>query len=130
ACRLAVVFAAEEIREVPYEQRNVVRPRPERRHGNRNDAQTIVEILAKAALCDLRLEVLVRRGNHTHVDLDRARRAQTLDLALLQHTQHLGLRLRTHVTDFVEEDRAAVGLLELADLLLSGTGERALLVPE
>ena len=35
-----------------------------------------------------------------------------------------------HVADFVEEDRAAVGLLELADLLLGRAGERALLVAE
>ena len=49
---------------------------------------------------------------------------------LLQHAQHLGLRLRAHVADFVEEDRAAVGLLELADLLLGGAGERPLLVAE
>ena len=53
-----------------------------------------------------------------------------LDLALLEHAQHLGLRLQAHVADFVEEDRAAVGLLELADLLLGGAGERALLVAE
>ena len=35
-----------------------------------------------------------------------------------------------HVADFVEEDRAAIGLLELADLLLGRAGERALLVAE
>ena len=35
-----------------------------------------------------------------------------------------------HVADFVEEDRAAVGLLELADLLLGGAGERPFLVAE
>ena len=35
-----------------------------------------------------------------------------------------------HVADFVEEDRAAVGLLELADLLLGRAGERSLLVAE
>ena len=55
---------------------------------------------------------------------------EALDLALLQHAQHLGLRLGAHVADFVEEDRAAVGLLELADLLLGRAGERALFVAE
>ena len=57
-------------------------------------------------------------------------RSEPLDLALLEHAQHLGLGLRAHVADFVEEDRAAVGLLELADLLLGGAGERAFLVTE
>ena len=49
---------------------------------------------------------------------------------LLQHAQDLGLRARAHVADFVEEQRAAVGLLEPADPLLVGARERALLVAE
>ena len=34
---------------------------------------------------------------------------------VLQHVQQLGLQRRLHLADLVEEDRAAVGLLELAD---------------
>jgi hypothetical protein len=69
-------------------------------------------------------------GNHAHVDLDHAVAAQPLELLLLQHAQHLGLRLQAHVADLVEEDRALVGLLELADLPIGGAGERALFVAE
>ena len=126
----AVVVAAEEIGEVPDQRRNVVAPIAQRRHANRDDAQAEVEILAERPLLDLLLEVLVRRRDDPHVDLDRARRAEPLDFAFLQHAQHLGLRLRAHVADFVEEDRAAIGLLELADLLLGRAGERPLLVAE
>jgi hypothetical protein len=49
---------------------------------------------------------------------------------LLQHAQDLGLRVRAHVADFVEEQRAAVSLLEAADALLVRARERALLVTE
>ena len=49
---------------------------------------------------------------------------------LLQHAQDLRLRVGAHVADFVEEQRAAVGLLEAADALLVGAGERALFVAE
>jgi hypothetical protein len=49
-----------------------------------------------------------------HVDLDRLRAADRLHRLLLQHAQHLGLRLQAHVADLVEEERAAVGQLELA----------------
>src|SRR5207344_1135249 len=45
-------------------------------------------------------------------------------------SQHFGLGLGAHVADFVEEDRPAVGLLELPHLLLGGAGERAFLVAE
>ncbi len=56
--------------------------------------------------------------------------ANRLNLTVLQHPQHLGLGLEAHVADLVEEDRAAVGLHELADLAPVGAGERALLVTE
>ena len=49
---------------------------------------------------------------------------------LLQHAQDLRLRVRAHVADLVEEQGPAVGLLEPADPLLVGAGERALLVSE
>ena len=49
---------------------------------------------------------------------------------LLQHAQDLGLRAGAHVPDFVQEQAAAVALLEAADALLVGAGERALLVAE
>jgi hypothetical protein len=89
-----------------------------------NHVEPEVEVLAELAALDRLLEVLVGRGDHAHVHLDRPRRAEPLDLLLLQDAQHLGLRLLAHVADFVEEDRAAIGLLELADLLLGGAGER------
>ena len=50
--------------------------------------------------------------------------------ALLERAEHLGLRVEAHVADLVEEERAAVGLLELADALLRRARERALLVAE
>src|SRR5436309_2075534 len=64
------------------------------------------------------------------IQISPAPKAEALDLLLLQHAEHLGLRLRAHVADFVEKDRPAVGLLELADLLLGRAGERPLLVAE
>ena len=49
---------------------------------------------------------------------------------VLQHVQQLGLQRRLHLADFVEEDRAGVRLLELADARRRRAGERALLVAE
>ena len=48
----------------------------------------------------------------------------------LQDAQNLGLRARAHVADFVEEQRAPIGLFEAADALPVGAGESALLVAE
>src|SRR5205814_9939602 len=44
--------------------------------------------------------------------------------------RHVGRRLRAPVADFVEDDRAAVSLLDFADLLLGGAGERPLFMAE
>ena len=129
-CGPPIVLAAEKIREVPDERGNVVAAVPQGRHPDRDDAQPEVEVLAEGALLDLLLEILVGRGDDPDVHLDRPRRSEPLDLPLLEHAQHLGLRLRAHVADLVEEDRSLVRLLELADLLFGGASERALLVAE
>ena len=64
------------------------------------------------------------------VDLDRCRAAQPVDLALLDRAQQLGLQARVHFADLVEQKRAPVGLLELADAAYHGPGERTFLVAE
>ena len=56
--------------------------------------------------------------------------AHALDDAVLQEAQQLGLQRQRHVADLVEEQRAAVGQLDLADGLLRRARERALLVAE
>ncbi|MNC79876.1 hypothetical protein D3C75_1324860 [compost metagenome] len=41
--------------------------------------------------------------------------AQGRDLAILQHPQQSGLQGQRHVADFIEEQGAAMGLLQAAD---------------
>ena len=61
---------------------------------------------------------------------DRLRAADARHDAVLQHAQHLRLRGEAHVADLVEEQRAAVGLLELPGAIGDRAGERALHVAE
>ena len=76
-------------------------------------------------------EVAVGRGDDADVDLDRASVPPTRsNSALLEHAQELGLQAERQLADLVEEQRAAVGHLEAAGLLLGRAGERALLVAE
>jgi hypothetical protein len=102
----------------------------ERGNSDWNDAQAEVQVFPEAALSDLVFQIFVRRRDDADVHFDRARRAQPLDLALLQDAKNLGLGLGAHVADFVQEDRPAIGHLELADLLLGGPREGAALVAE
>ena len=112
------------------QRHDVVLALAQRRHLDRDDVQAVVEVLAELAGLHHRRQIAVGRGDQPDVDAQRPRAAEPLELVLLEHAQDLGLRARAHVADLVEEQRAAVGLLEPADALLVGAGERALLVAE
>ncbi len=72
------------------------------------------QVLAKLLLDDGLLQIAIGRRDHAHVHVNRAARTDASQLAVLQHTEQLGLHGQRHVADFVEEDRAAVGLFEEA----------------
>ena len=105
-------------------------PLAQRRHRDLDHLQAVIEILAELAAQHHRFEVAVGGGDDADVDVDRFVAAKLGELRVLQHVQQLGLERRLHLADLVEEDRAGVGLLELADARRRGAGERAFLVPE
>ena len=102
----------------------------QRRNPHHDHRQTVVEVFAEIPFLNLLAQVLVRGGHHAHVDLDVPVASHAADAALLQGAQHLGLRRERHVADLVHEERASVGLLELALALLDGRGEGPALVAE
>ena len=65
-----------------------------------------------------------------HIDAHRPLRADRVDLAFLQRAQQLDLQIERQFADFVEKQRAAIGLEEFSDVLFGGAGEGALLVAE
>ena len=56
--------------------------------------------------------------------------AHRREALLVERAQNFGLRLQAHVADFIQEQRAAVGLLELAFLVGGGAGKRAFAMAE
>jgi hypothetical protein len=112
------------------EQRNVFAPLTERRQRHRDDVQAVKEVLAERPLLDHLAQVHVARGDDADVESHRARFADTLDLALLQRAQQLGLQRQRHRRQLVDEERAAMGELESAGARRDRTGERTLDVTE
>ena len=125
-----VELAAEAVDEMPREQDRVARAFGERGDFHHDLGEPVIEILAEAALGDHRVEVLVRRADDARVDRDRLAAADALDHALLEEAQQLDLERQRNVADLVEEKRAGLRQLDLADVRFDRASEGAALVPE
>ena len=94
------------------------------------DVQAIEQIRAEGALSNRRVEVSIRRGNHSDVNADGAAPANSLELTFLQDTKQRHLCVCGQLADFVEKQGTAIGELELALSTLQGSGKCASLVTE
>ena len=112
------------------QRHDLARPIAQRRHANLDHVEAIIEVLAKALLAHRLFERLVGGGDDAGVDLRGRRAADPLESLVLQKAQQLGLQRGREVADLVEKDRAAVGRLEPARLVLDCAGERAANVSE
>ncbi len=112
---LAIQAAVGHFYQVVHQRRQVLAPLAQRRQMDGEAVEPIEQVLAKAARRHRLLQVLVGGRDDAHVGLDRLVAAEPLEALFLEQPQHLGLRGQRHVADLVEEDRALMGLLELAD---------------
>src|SRR4029077_14064342 len=87
--RLPAVLIRDDLREVLGEQRHVLEALAQRRHGDREDEDAVIQILPERALLDERFEIAVRRDEDARVDDDRLLAADALELAFLQQPQEL-----------------------------------------
>ena len=67
---------------------------------------------------------------HAHVHGYRLGRSDRSHFAFLQHPQQLDLQRERHITDFVQEQRAAVGRLKKPLMRGNRARERAACMPE
>jgi hypothetical protein len=102
-----------------------------RRNEDRDHVQAEVEVFTEAAAADLGLEILVgcREDARVHLDAAPCRRPPPSSAPAGRGAPWPGVfRLMSPI--FVEEDRAAVGDLELAAAVGHSASERAAHVPE
>src|SRR5262245_7085977 len=128
--RPLAVLGAELRDEVAHVGGDIVLARAQGRHLDRDDVEPIVEVFAELALADQGGQVPVGGGDHAHVHPERVLAADALEGLRAERAQGLGLRIEAHVADLVEEERAAVGQLELAAAPRQSARERTLLVTE
>ena len=108
----------------------ILRPVAQRRHANVDYIQTIKKILSKTPDLHCRLEIHVRQGNQTGIELDSPTTTQTLELTTLDNAQQLGLSVSRKMRDLIEDDRALLRSLETSGLCLNRARESAALVPK
>ena len=118
------------LQHVAEQGQDVLTPLAQGAQADRHHGQAIVEVFAKATGGHLAAQVTVGGGDHPHVQVQRTPTTHSLHLAFLQHAQQLGLQRQGHLGDFIQQQGAALGLLELARVGLRGAGEGALLMAE
>ena len=117
-------------REVVGQGADVLGPLAQRGQAQVHDIQAIEQVFAEGAVLDRLGQVAVGGGDDADVHLDRLGAADAVDLALLDGAQQLGLQAGIHLADFVQQQGAAIGFLELADAPGDGAGEGAFLMAE
>src|SRR5690606_3238046 len=130
AYQLPPMLLAQVVDETIQQQGQIVPAFAQRRYGHREDIQAVEQVAAKAPLLDRLGQILVGRGNHPHIDLQRLGAAQPLQLTALQYAQQLALGGHAQGADLVEEDGAAIGNLETPGAGLGSARIGAALYPE
>ncbi len=124
------LLGGEALDEGAYQNGDILLAPAQRRNGDREDVQPIVEIFAEPALANLGDKVLICGRDEAHIHLLRLTRPDRLDLALLDGAQQLDLYVERKIADFVEKEGAAVGIDELAAVLFARARKRSLLRPK
>ena len=124
------VFLGEVRGELAEEKVDVVLAVAQGRHAYLDGVEAVIEVLSEPALAHRVHQVDVGGGHDTDVGLLHLGGADLHVFAVLQHAEQHDLRAQREFADLVEEEGAAVGLLEIPLAGLRGSGEGTLLVSE
>lgn len=102
----------------------------QRRQLQAHHVQAVQQVGTEFSLRDQTFQILMGGGDHAYIDADQFASTHTEEFALREHTQQSRLQRQRHVADFIEEQSAAVGLFEAADMAPLRAGERTRLVTE
>jgi hypothetical protein len=125
-----VMLFCKPLHQMVGEYGDVTVPLAQGRHDDREDTQAVIQVSPKSTGFHFFQQVPIRRGDHSHIDLDRARRSETFEFAVFQHPEQFRLRLRGQLPNFVEKDRAAVRQFESSYLRRSRVRESPSLTAE
>ena len=94
--------------------RDVLLALAQRRDRDADHTQPVIQVGPQQVFGQRPLRRDIQVGQHAHIYLNFVHAAYAADAAVLQHTQQLGLQRDVHGIDLIEQQRAAVCLLEQA----------------
>src|SRR2546429_9632139 len=94
------------------EYRDVFPTIPQRRDIDRHYAQAVEQVGAEITILDLVFQITMSGAPNPNVDGDRFIAPESFYPSFFEGAQQLCLYVRTHVTNLIEEQSAAVCLLE------------------
>ena len=107
------------------EQRNVADSFSQWRLSQGDDVDPVVQVLAEFPFADGFFQIQICCQDHADIDLVSLVTANGFEFTVLQNSQQFDLQVGGSGTNFVQEDGSAIGLQELAHLVVGGTGERS-----
>ena len=112
------------------EVRDILETLAQRRHGEFNDVQPVIQIAPEPAGIRLRLQLPVGGRDDANIDLLWLHRSDALHFPVLDDAQQLCLHGTRQFTDLVEEQSAAISGLEQTGLVVGCACKRAAHVSE
>src|ERR1700722_13475696 len=109
--------------EVLDELPDVLFPFAQRRQGNRKSIQPIVKIFPELTVANHLPQVPVGSDNDADIHLRGTCAADGLEFAFLEYAQQLGLKFQRHISNFIEEQRPAIGKRKAAHVRSDRAGE-------
>src|SRR6185295_8231685 len=94
------------------QQRNIAAALAEGRQRHGNDVDSIIEILSKCPCPHQGLQVAVRCGDQTDVDVNRTSTADPLETSFLQYPEEFDLGRQRDVAELIQEERSAMRQFE------------------
>ena len=119
----AAMEASEVIEKEIDEQADVVAAIAEWRQVQLEDAEAIVKVLAKAFVADILLEILICGGDDANIDGYFFGATDGQERVAFENSQQFCLAFERELADFIEEQRAEIGLLKKADVIAIGARE-------
>jgi hypothetical protein len=130
AVNILSVLPIEFLNEVSDKQIEVRKSFAQWRDGDPENVKAIVQVLSQFSFLESFEKRPVSGGDHADLNWDALFSANPSDLVLFENTKEFRLKLRLHLGYFVEEDSAAIRLLEDPEAPGGGARERTAFVPE